>query len=176
MSYLFLRPRPWQFEIWDSTDTYATYLLAGFDTLNLKFCDLKLWKLTVHSYLCRRAESVLALTAWVAAFVRAHPKVSVLGVDIMPACHVWGFVVSCCATLAVAKHIGSRHSRINIKHICIYIYIYIHIYIYIYIYKSRRPPRGLKEGELAPSWKQRLRDNVETTILIVIYDSNNDII
>ena len=47
MSCLFLRPRLWQFEIWDSTNKYATYLLLGFETLNLKFCDLKLWKLTV---------------------------------------------------------------------------------------------------------------------------------
>ena len=50
ISNLFLRPRPWQFEIWDSTDKYATYLLLGFETLNLKFCDLKLWKLTVISF------------------------------------------------------------------------------------------------------------------------------
>ena len=47
LSCLFLRPRPWQFEIWDSTDKQATYLLLGFETLNLKFCDLKLWKQTV---------------------------------------------------------------------------------------------------------------------------------
>ena len=42
ISCLFLRPRPWQFEIGDSTDKYATYLLLGFETLSLKFCDLKL--------------------------------------------------------------------------------------------------------------------------------------
>ena len=42
ISCLFLRPRPWQFEILDSTDKQATYLLLGFETLNLKFCDLKL--------------------------------------------------------------------------------------------------------------------------------------
>ena len=47
MPCLFLRPRPWQFEIWDSTDKAATYLLLGFETLNLEFCDLKLWKLNV---------------------------------------------------------------------------------------------------------------------------------
>ena len=46
MSRLFLRPRPWQFEIWDSTDKSATYLFLGFETLNLKFRDLKLCKLT----------------------------------------------------------------------------------------------------------------------------------
>ena len=51
MACLFLQPRPWQFEIWDSTDTEATYLFLGFETLNLKFCDLKLWKLTVVSLL-----------------------------------------------------------------------------------------------------------------------------
>ena len=50
ISKLFLRPRPWQFEIWDSTDKWATYLLLGFETLNLKFCDLKLWKLTVRQH------------------------------------------------------------------------------------------------------------------------------
>ena len=48
ISCLLLRPRPWQFEIRDSTDTYATYLLLGFETLNLKFRDSKLWKLTVY--------------------------------------------------------------------------------------------------------------------------------
>ena len=37
------------FEIWDSTDKQATYLLLGFETLNLKFRDLKLWKLTVRA-------------------------------------------------------------------------------------------------------------------------------
>ena len=42
ISNLFLRPRPWQFEIRDSTGKYATYLLSGFETLNLKFRDLKL--------------------------------------------------------------------------------------------------------------------------------------
>ena len=42
MSCLFLRPRPWQFEIRDSTDKQATHLLLGFETLNLKFRDLKL--------------------------------------------------------------------------------------------------------------------------------------
>ena len=42
ISCLFLRPRPWQFEILDSTDKQATHLLLGFETLNLKFCDLKL--------------------------------------------------------------------------------------------------------------------------------------
>ena len=42
ISCLFLGPRPWQFEIRDSTDKEASYLLLGFDTLNLKFCDLKL--------------------------------------------------------------------------------------------------------------------------------------
>ena len=41
-SNLFSRPRPWQFEIRDSTDTQATHLLLGFETLNLNFCDLKL--------------------------------------------------------------------------------------------------------------------------------------
>ena len=51
ISNLFLRPRPWQFEIWDSTDKSATYLFLGFETLNLKFCDLKLWKLTVLLWL-----------------------------------------------------------------------------------------------------------------------------
>ena len=38
-SCLFSRPRPWQFEIRDSTDTQATCLFLGFETLNLKFCD-----------------------------------------------------------------------------------------------------------------------------------------
>ena len=42
ISNLFLRPRPWQFEIRDSMDKQATYLLSGFETLILKFCDLKL--------------------------------------------------------------------------------------------------------------------------------------
>ena len=41
-SCLFLWPRPWQFDIRDSTDKQATYLLLGFETLNLNFCDLKL--------------------------------------------------------------------------------------------------------------------------------------
>ena len=50
ISILFLRPRPWQFEIRDSTDKRATYLFLGFETLNLKFCDLKLWKLTVREF------------------------------------------------------------------------------------------------------------------------------
>ena len=50
ISCLFLRPRPWQFEIWESTDKQATHLLLGFETLNLKFCDLKLWKLTVPGF------------------------------------------------------------------------------------------------------------------------------
>ena len=36
ISCLFLRPRLWQFEIRDSTDNYATYLLLGSETLNLK--------------------------------------------------------------------------------------------------------------------------------------------
>ena len=37
ISKLFLRPRPWQFEIRDSTDKQATCLFSGFETLNLKF-------------------------------------------------------------------------------------------------------------------------------------------
>ena len=48
ISYLFLRPRLWQFENWDSRDKSTTCLFLGFETLNLKFCDLKLWKLTVR--------------------------------------------------------------------------------------------------------------------------------
>ena len=48
ISCLFLRPRPWQFEIRDSTDKQATYLLLGFETLDFENCDLKLWRLTVQ--------------------------------------------------------------------------------------------------------------------------------
>ena len=49
ISCLFLRSRLWQFEIWDSTDKYATYLFLGFETPNFRIRDLKLWTLTVRS-------------------------------------------------------------------------------------------------------------------------------
>ena len=62
ISCLFLRPRPWQFEIWDSTDTQATYLFSWFETLNLNFCDLKLWKLTVQRQLDPK-DNVTLITA-----------------------------------------------------------------------------------------------------------------
>ena len=111
ISELFLLPRPWQFEIWDSTDKQATCLLLGFETLNLKFRDLKLWKLTVGRFpwSCEGSEDAASL-------------------------------VCRCSALLLYMRITYIYIYIEReREKCVYVYIYIHtysIYIYIYMYVS----------------------------------------
>ena len=105
MSCLFLRPRLWRFEIRYSTDTQATCLLLGFETLNLKFCDLKLWKPTVSDHADHNNH----------AGSRNFPQRSRRG-PVHQALH------------------GLPHYIYIYIYICMYVYVYIYIYIDIYVF------------------------------------------
>ena len=124
ISNLFLRPRPWQFEIRDSTDKQATCLCIGFETLNLKICDLKLWKLTVGP-----------LNLW---FYRESPGKFDSRTLSRETLNRWiGRSSSARAPgVQVAQHEAGALMRVCIycdSIICIYIYIYIYMYICISI-------------------------------------------
>ena len=127
ISCLLLRPRPWQFEVWDSTDKWATYLLLGFKTLNLKFCDLKLYENWPY---WRFAQCELP------------------GAGCRPAAGAGPWL----APAPGLEGPGGGDTYIGVV-ICVFIYIYIYIYtyitymyiiiyIYMYIYLPRLGPRG----------------------------------
>ena len=137
ISCLFLRPRLWQCDIWDSTDTKATYLFLGFEMLNLKFCDLKLWQLTVLVHVC-----CLLINKYSCAYIspfnsiccvfvirpRLHASIEIMKTDRMSRCRA-----------AAARRRIPWELYILPLYIYIYIYIlytvvYIPILLYIYIY------------------------------------------
>ena len=138
ISNICLRPRPWQFEIRDSTDKWATYLLLGFETLNLIFCDLKLWKLTVSM---NNSPEVFQI------FSGSGPRIQDLGLiwirfldlDIFVWIIFQDFWVSgflfldfWISTLSPTAPWAARRGLRS--HICIYVHMYVYIYIYIYTY------------------------------------------
>ena len=137
ISCLFLRPRLSQFEIGDSTDKWATYLLLGFETLDLKFCDLKLWKLTVSVFLL---EDYFGFV-WVIIFGGLfwiifledylYPYLQA-GYIIILSLSRAGAVLR--RRLGVAEERGLQRAARLKAYVCIHIYVYIYIYVCMYRY------------------------------------------
>ena len=92
------------------TNTQHIYFL-GLDTLNLKFCDLKLWKLTVCVYIYIYMYTYLHLSLYTYLYISLYLSLSL---------YIYIYI-----SISISLSLY------------IYIYIYMYMYIYIYIYKNK---------------------------------------
>ena len=111
-----------------------TCLLFRFETLDLKFCDLKLWKLTVQVQ--SKVSKTLSAAYWPAfdeaTHVNVDMRVCILTCMYVCMCvYIYIYIYICCMCVYISL---SLYIYIYIERYrytaCMYVYIYIYIYIY----------------------------------------------